>query len=80
MLKQRPGIPKDASGYWSWPGCCCCWQWGPGDAAPTAATQEVESQLAQISFSRTTNKKRKEICTENIILHPFWENKTERKR
>lgn len=60
MLKQKARIPKDASGYWSWPGCCC-WQWGPGDTAPTAATREAGSQLAQISFSRTTNKKERDL-------------------
>lgn len=60
MLKLRPGIPRDASGYWSWPGCRC-WLRGPGDAAPTTATQEAEGQLVQISFNRTTNEKERDL-------------------
>lgn len=78
MLKQEA---------WDSRGCLCtahCL----GQAATThrgcrkhstsSATQELESQLAQISFKRATNKSRKEICTENVILCPFWENKNKK--
>jgi len=78
VLKRRPGIPKDARGHCL--GHAATTHRGSRKHSTSSATQELESQLAQISFKRATNKKGKEICTENVILCPFWENKTERKR
>lgn len=64
----------------------------PGlDQAATAGSgvQETQHQQRQLwkckvslykSLSIEQQMKRKEICVENIILHPFWENKTEFKR
>lgn len=63
---------------------------GLGQAAAAGrGVQETQHQQQQRrkrkvslykSLSMEQHTKRKEICTENIILHPFWENKTERKR
>lgn len=58
-------------------------------AAAGSGVQETQHQQWQLgkrevslhkSLSVEQLIKRKEICTENLILHPFWENKTERKR
>lgn len=58
-------------------------------AAAGSGVQETQHQQRQLwkckvslykSLSIEQQMKRKEICAENIILHPFWENKTEFKR
>lgn len=58
-------------------------------AAAGSGVQETQHQQQQPrkckvslykSLSIEQQMKRKEICVENIILHPFWENKTEFKR
>lgn len=63
---------------------------GLGQAAVAGSgVQETQHQQRQPrkqkvslhkSLSIEQQIKRKEICAENIILHPFWENKTEQKR
>lgn len=58
-------------------------------AAAGSGVQEMQHQQRQVrkwkvslhkSLSIEQQMRRKEICAENIILLPFWENKTERKR
>lgn len=58
-------------------------------AAAGSGVQETQHQQRQLqkckvslykSLSIEQQVKRKEICVENIILHPFWENKTEFRR
>lgn len=58
-------------------------------AAAGSGVRETQHQQRQLrmckvslykSLSIEQQMKRKEICVENIILHPFWENKTEFKR
>lgn len=58
-------------------------------AAAGSRVQETQHQQRQLwkwkvslykSLSIEKQMKRKEIHLKNIILHPFWENKTEFKR
>lgn len=58
-------------------------------AAAGSGVQEMQHQQRQLrkckvslykSLSIEQQMKRKEIGVENIVRHPFWENKTEFKR
>lgn len=55
-------------------------------AAAGSKVQETQHEQRQLRrwkaslhkpLSVEQQMKTKEICTENLILHPFWENKTE---